>query len=933
MKALLFSLMILAQGSLLAQFSKSFFETLRPEPSNKIGHYYGTAITNGALGVRLADSMNTEVQWVKIDLDGHYQTFSAHLPTDYISPNERIIEVFESANNQFIVSQDSASNNNEGIRIYKYQDYTESAGVFELPVQLRNAYFQAYFKFGKIFVLYVESGVGMRMLKVNPVTLQMEANLLLGSVSYDTQSTVHHFKKTHVLFEDENNMQLFASSSAHGLFRIKIVDNVAQPLESTGLNPIRVLGVNPSNDQVICLSNGLTNMKKYHLSFDQEMSQLSLSDSLYLEGGIGPNSAWRYANDGGEREFFAFDNEVMLVIGNTEIQRNTTEYFPTYSNLAFLNERPLLFGFRYINSGMLADAPASLMISWGYLGELLDFKEYGGIYDFGSYKLRSGIGNSIMPITESSSAWGDFIFDRLIYSGSLMLAGKSQGMYYGLNPEYMDNVFKPGPYTDPAVYDQEVVHYFHQNFYVNRAMVYYHVAAIANNVPGYVIPKGIRDWPAHGDQAKGQAFFLAPFEDINANGIYEPEQGEYPAFPGTRCLFNITHQHETDGSNQGLGVELHNYVYNFDCEDTLKDVVFYKTEVFNRSGRDLDSLALGVYSDFDLGGFNDDYIGTQVERSLVYAYNGDNYDDSQNGLQGFNDSLPAIGNVLLKGVKFAANGQDDQSGVSASQSVNGYGFGDGIADNEYRGLEYSAYFTSSGAAASQSDPNTPAQVYNYLGGKWRFGDEKVYGGTGFPGSAGATSITARYYFPGDSDPLNYGTAGVEPGFAWDELTNNNPSGDRRAIASFGMVPLASGEKMEYHFAYLAAKRIPGPNLAQEDLFARTAHVQHAFNANLTACGQNFENLDQEEVTGIKAQEKASLVLVYPNPVTDELRIDLSALTQNCQLEVLDIQGKSVLSREMKPGLNSLDLSACQKGMYFLKISSPEVRELVRLVKN
>jgi hypothetical protein len=48
--------------------------------------------------------------------------------------------------------------------------------------------------------------------------------------------------------------------------------------------------------------------------------------------------------------------------------------------------------------------------------------------------------------------------------------------------------------------------------------------------PTYVIPNSILEWPASGDLALGQDQFLAPFFDLNGNGLYEPYDGDYPDY-------------------------------------------------------------------------------------------------------------------------------------------------------------------------------------------------------------------------------------------------------------------------------------------------------------------------------------------------------------------------------------------------------------------
>jgi hypothetical protein len=930
MKTALFFLASSLSLLLNAQFNESFFERLGPF-SNKPGHFYGTAITNGALGVRLADSVDTEVQWVKLDLNGNFQTFSAHLPTDYISPNERIIEVYEIGNNQFIVSQDSASNNSEGLKVYKYQNYTQSAGFLDFSVQLRNAYFQSYYKFGKIYIFYVESNVGMKMLKINPETLAIEENLFLGALDYPTQNIQRHYKQTHVLFENENNMQVFCHSGTN-LVRIKVVNNLASPIEMNDLGIIKVFGVNHSTNQIICLKNSLTHRAKKYLN-TENFNELQLVDSLDLPQISAPVIEWKYANNDSDKELFLHtsygNGKINLFENNLLIENKEKISIENVSNLLFLNEKPLIFAQK--QNDIYFETYNSLAISFGEIEKLFEFKEYNGIHDFGDYSVKFGVGlNQFEPINGSTT--GDYLFTKMIYGSGVTIRVKEMGVYLGEDVYVQNGSYKVGPYTNISNYNHDIIHNFSESFYVDRALCNQHVFAISTNLPNYQMPKGIKNWPAHGDVSLGQAQNLAPFIDINQNGIYEPEQGEYPSFPGTRCLLNITHQHESDWGNIGTGLELHSYLYNFDCEDSISEVLFYKTELYNRTNVDYDSVAVGIYNDYDLGGYNDDYVGTHVETGMIYAYNGDNNDEGSGGFEGFGDSLPTIGNLFLKGVKFSNNLIDDEIGVSHHQTINGFGFNDGIVDNEFYGLQYSFYFSGAGVSATQSDPITSEQYFNYLNGKWRFGDTLYYGGTGFQGSNGVTSIPTRYSFSGNSDPLHYGTNGIDPGFEWSEESNNNPPGDRRILGSFGSTPMQAGEKLEYHFAYLAGKRVPGFGQSQLDLFAKARHVKNAFNSNLTSCGQTFDNLTQEEITSVAKIDTKNLIKLYPNPSSDKINIVIPQNT-DFQIEIIDISGKSLFKEQLVSGINEIDVKDFKRGIYFVKFISGNSIETIKFIKN
>jgi hypothetical protein len=231
-----------------------------------------------------------------------------------------------------------------------------------------------------------------------------------------------------------------------------------------------------------------------------------------------------------------------------------------------------------------------------------------------------------------------------------------------------------------------------------------------------------------------------------------------------------------------------------------------------------------------------------------------------------------------------------------------------------------------------SDPSTPQQYFNYLNGKWRYGDTLYYGGNGFQGSIIVTSIPTRYSFPGNSDPLHYGTNGVEPGFVWIEETSYNPPGDRRILGSFGSTPLKAGEKLEYHFAYLAGKRIPGFGQSQVDLFAKAKHVKNAFNSNLTSCGQTFNNLTQEDLNPVAPMDTKNLIKLYPNPSSDKINIEIPQNT-NFQVEIIDISGKSLFKKELTVGLNEIDVKNFKGGIYFVKFISGNSNETIKFIKN
>src|SRR5690606_38618276 len=72
------------------------------------------------------------------------------------------------------------------------------------------------------------------------------------------------------------------------------------------------------------------------------------------------------------------------------------------------------------------------------------------------------------------------------------------------------------------------------------------------------------------------------------------------------------------------------------------------------------------------------------------------------------------------------------------------------------------------------------------------GQVMTYGGNGT--GTGAGSVPAQYMFPGDTDPVNWGTYGIDPGQdAWSEFEEGNDAGDRRFVQSAGPFTLTPGD--------------------------------------------------------------------------------------------------------------------------------------------
>ncbi len=333
--------------------------------------------------------------------------------------------------------------------------------------------------------------------------------------------------------------------------------------------------------------------------------------------------------------------------------------------------------------------------------------------------------------------------------------------------------------------------------------------------PNYSIPQSILQWPAHGDPALGQDYFLAPFVDVDGSGDYNPEEGgDYPKYDVNNNIdcktsreeklygdqtfwwvFNDKGNIHTESGADGIGMEIRAQAFAFSTNDEINDMTFYNYTLINRSTYTLKDTYFGQWVDGDLGYGQDDFTGCDVMRGLGYFYNGDDEDGPQEPTRSYGKQPPAVGVDFFEGPYQDKDGIDNQWGIGPNEALNGIGYGndstpgDGVIDNERFGMRRFVYHNNVGGGGNPNttDPQTGSDYYNYLRSYWKDGTHMTYGGTGYQ-SGGPP---CDFMFPGDSDPLHWGTQG-SPQPDWSEETAGNTPYDRRFIQSAGPFVLEPG---------------------------------------------------------------------------------------------------------------------------------------------
>ena len=364
-----------------------------------------------------------------------------------------------------------------------------------------------------------------------------------------------------------------------------------------------------------------------------------------------------------------------------------------------------------------------------------------------------------------------------IWNSAIWLGGyDQQGNLYTaaqINRSNGSNDFYPGPLDTIGKADSAARVFFNNIWVTRRTDIdeFRYQFAIGNVQNGsFPVSPYILNWPAfYNNPAFPQK--LAPFVDINNDGLYNPYDGDFPDVKGEQmswCVYNDDLV-KTETNSPPLFTEIHASAYGYYCpssQDALSRLIayttFYHYELYNRSDRTYDSCYFGIFAEFDLGDAADDYVGCNVTNNSFYAYNADSLDY---GGGGFGWCPPVQNITFLKGPSApTADGKDNNH--------------NGLVDevNEDLGMSTFLYWYNENNSIS-SWPYLYDDYYDYLVSRWLDGTPVTFGGDGKGNGIGATNIPTSFMYPDTTDP-NFSVAWTMPGAGRlpDDIRGNGSSG-------------------------------------------------------------------------------------------------------------------------------------------------------------
>jgi hypothetical protein len=224
--------------------------------------------------------------------------------------------------------------------------------------------------------------------------------------------------------------------------------------------------------------------------------------------------------------------------------------------------------------------------------------------------------------------------------------------------------------------------------------------------------------------------------------------GERPAILGDQSIWWVMNDrgNEHNGaSSPPIGLEVHATAFAFRTAGDIGNATFYKVDLYYKGNQPFTDVHMAIFSDPDLGNFQDDWVGSDTTLGVGYVWNSDNEDE---GSDGYGSPAPAAGYDFFQGPIIPSPG--DSAKVSTEWV------------QDFRNLEMTSFTFYNNGGGVTEDPSTALDHYNYMRGRWKDGKCITEGGNGrdfsedctaymFPGDPGASDDTCQYWSECNSD--------------------------------------------------------------------------------------------------------------------------------------------------------------------------------------
>ncbi|GAB4131262.1 MAG: hypothetical protein Fur0041_01490 [Bacteroidia bacterium] len=427
----------------------------------------------------------------------------------------------------------------------------------------------------------------------------------------------------------------------------------------------------------------------------------------------------------------------------------------------------------------------------------------------------------------------------------------------------------------------------------------------------YTPPSDLTDWPAKGNYNISND--LAPFVDVNQNGIYDPlTGGDYPVIKGDQelfCVYNDIFGPHTETGSKKLGVEIQFRAYAFLCNNVndsdrvINYTTFYEYNIINRSDTAYHDFYFGSMYDTDLGDYTDDYAGSVPQSNAVFTFNGDNFDATANGIPGYGNYPPVQSFVILDGPFAEPNDSIDNNNNGT------------VDEPGEKSLLTNSMSWSFNATSFSGYPQNEMHFYNYLRSIWKDNTHLTYSGNGHGGNQNVNHI-----FNG----LPYDTA------AWSEITEGITPFDRVLLMGSGPMNIAPGDTLHYTIGAITSSdsSLTWNDTAYYQMFLNDiAKTQSWYdNQSMPSCMPLYDNINSLESPDLN-------LFVFPNPANEKITVRTNNFSNDAVIEIFDLNGKRMFAGVWNLS-DSMTIPVTQfpSGLYMIRISDGKISATKKFIK-
>ncbi|HTF04382.1 MAG TPA: T9SS type A sorting domain-containing protein, partial [Bacteroidia bacterium] len=428
----------------------------------------------------------------------------------------------------------------------------------------------------------------------------------------------------------------------------------------------------------------------------------------------------------------------------------------------------------------------------------------------------------------------------------------------------------------------------------------------------WLVPRDIEEWPARGNtNMNGE---LAPFVDVNGNGIYDPIfGGDYPFIRGEQEMFWVFNDKlapHSESTALPLGVQINATARAYYCSnaddsiDLVNEITLYEFDIINRSGSTYTHVVVSWAQDIDLGYWSDDYVGCDTLNNAGYSYNGDSIDETLSPYPGFGNYPPIAASIVLSGPPAPAGDLLDNDH-------------DGVIDEPGEEILLSGFqYYQPGVFGPTGMPLTGSDYFRYQRGYWKDSVPLTIGGNGY---TGVTPTTYSY----SGNPLDTSQ--------WNETSGGQAPGDRFMFLNCGPTTLYPGDTIHFTIAVVVLQDSSlswGTQAYHDQLPQACAKVRnwHA-NDSWPGCGAVYDDVEEPE-------NNSAVFNLYPNPASEQITLELPPLEEDARIVITDVTGRVIYSE--KAGNNrttNINVVSFAAGVYFVTLLNGDHSGTQKFIRN